>query len=582
MFDWLAFGWNLAMLVSGSFLGSQTFRGWPLRWTRRNALLHLLLTSCTVWLLRAYPTPLIALTDASWPSSFADLRYVVLVSMLLAYGPLWAGVSGLLMVTPELLGAGLGGHPAAGLPPLLAMSGVLVSSLLLRTPFSFVRFDLRQALWRIPLMLAPAGLPFLLRPGGWAGLGDALLFLACNLLGFAAGVAVNRSRFKLLAVSFKLTIQAHTDVLTGLWNRRRFEEDLARLPVGSGLLVIDLDHFKTINDRFGHEVGDEYLVGAAAALLRSMIRPEQAYRLGGEEFAVLLPSSAPGELLGRDSAAGAWAAAQEVLAHIREVSHHGHPGDFLTCSVGLAILGSDETPHMALRRADLALFRAKATGRDRAERADEHSAAAETETDKDIRPLEPLFWEALYSSIRLAAIDRDLTGQEWTRLLQIAILSVPNAELGTINVREGEVFVQCAQVGFNDNLIGLSFSKAEQLSWYGLGEAAWLRGQPRVLYGQEIAARSGLPFPENQHIAKFEQDGRIHEIQVTLCMPLLMDGEVVAHLNLDRVGDTHPFDDEDLRIARAFADQITVLTVAARRRKALTLVPSGRSLAHLD
>ena len=549
-----------------SFVVSQTFRGWPLKWSRQNAALHVLLAVLHAYIMRVYPAPLVTQGDANWAESFADFRYVPLLTILLGYGPLWTLLTALLMLVPDLLLGVLTHQPNLLVAPLLATVGVVAVGALVIPPLNIMHFPWRQTWWRLPLTLLPVGLPFLLSPGGLSGVWAALLLVLSNLIGFVAGAAVNRSRFRLLAVTSRLSKQAHTDSLTGLWNRRQFERDLAALAAGGWVLVIDLDHFKTINDRFGHDVGDEYLVGAAAALNRAGPRAERAYRLGGEEFALLLPAA--------HSPEQSMAVAQDILAHVSEVNHRSNPGGPLTCSVGVAQRQASETPHAALRRADLALFRAKAGGRNRAE------LAADTLSADDVlmpgapaeppqaHTLEPLFWEALHSSIRLAAIDRDLSDAEWTRLLQLTLLNVPNAELGSIDVREGEFFVQRAQVGYSSELIGLRYSEQEQLYWYGLGEEAWRRGQARMLSGQDIVLRSSMPVPGDSHFEDFERSGRIHELKVNLCLPLLMDGEVVAHLNLDRISDSRPFDEQDMRIARAFADQMTVLTVAARRRAA--------------
>ena len=92
---------------------------------------------------------------------------------------------------------------------------------------------------------------------------------------------------------------ARTDTLTGLANRRQFEEAFERSARASArtgrplsLLVIDADHFKTYNDRFGHAVGDAVLQGLAEVLMRSVRRPgDLVARVGGEEFAVLMPDS---------------------------------------------------------------------------------------------------------------------------------------------------------------------------------------------------------------------------------------------------------------------------------------------------
>ncbi|GGR39049.1 diguanylate cyclase domain-containing protein [Deinococcus ruber] len=516
----------------------------------------------TAYVMRLYPTPLIVQGDIRWAESFADLRYVPMLTVLLGYGPRWTLLTALLMLLPDVMYSVIDHHPEDLIAPLVTSIGVVTLGTIFTTPMNVLHFPWRQVWWRLLPVLLPVGLPFLLYPGGLLGAWEAVLLILSNLLGFMMGAQVNRSRFKMLAISSRLSKQAHTDALTGLWNRRQFEYDLDTLKPGGWVLVIDLDHFKTINDRFGHDVGDEYLVGAATALNRSLPNNERAYRLGGEEFAVLLGAALPGE---PDTAETARQVAEAVLLHMREVSHPSSANRHLTCSLGMARLFSDETPQSAQRRADLALFRAKANGRNRSEVA---GSAAEPLVlpEQDSRALEPLFLEKLKSSIDLTTSDRDLTDEEWTNLLQIAILSVPNAELGSIDVRQGEFFVQRAQIGYSDELLGLHYSRAEQLYWYGLGEKNWVQGEPRTMLGDEIVQRSSMPASE--HLSDFERSGRIYELKATLCLPLLLDGEVIAHLNLDRVSDSRPFSEQDLRIARIFADQVTVLAAAARRREA--------------
>ena len=616
MFDWLAVGWNLAMTVSGAFLVSLSFRSWPLRLDRAQAVGHTLLAVFTALMLMVYPHALLrhAPPLTPWADTFGDLRYVPLVTLMLAYRPGWALLAGAVVSAPQVVHALLAGQTSLAWPPLAATGGVLLLAALQKRNLGLLNFTVREAALRLPLIFLPCGFPFLFNVradgSGWHGNpAPALLTVAVNLIGFLAGVMVLRSRFKLLAVSARLSRLAHTDPLTGLHNRRQLEHDLQELPSGGHVLVMDLDYFKTINDRFGHDVGDEYLVSAAAALNRALregaaahtsalgrrktgpglltravqaragqikagqiravqVRPlptDQVYRMGGEEFALLCAS---------DSAEQAEALAQRVMAQVHEVSHRANPGGQITCSLGIARRQEGESPQSTLRRADMALMQAKANGRNRAETAE---ALALTPASglpglrsKVARPAQPLLWEAILASLSLAALDRDLTTQDWTRLLQAAILSVPGAESASINVRRGSRFVQCAQIGFDDALLGMSHSEDEQLAWYGLGQDAWKRGQPRVLYGADIAAYSDNPAARDDNVSvHFQESGRVADLQASLCIPVLMDGEVVAHLNLDRSSDQRPFDEEDLRVARAFADQVTVLTVAARRRQAL-------------
>ena len=599
MLDWLAVGWNLAMTISGAFLVSLSFRTWPLRFDRAQTVGHTLLAVFTALVLMIYPDPLIRHLPplSPWEDMLSDLRYVPLVALMLAYRPGWALLAGIVVSAPQVVHALLAGQTSLAWPPLAVTGGVLLMTALQKRDLGILNFTVREAALRLPLIFLPCGLPFLFSPAadgsGWdVNPAPALMMVMVNLTGFLAGVMVLRSRFKLLAVSARLSQLAHTDPLTGLGNRRQLEQDLAKLPPGGHVLVMDLDYFKTINDRFGHDVGDEYLVSTAAALKTSLQRAgtqagaggrrktgpftaanparqalsDQVYRIGGEEFALLSPSGGPEH---------ASALAARVMDQVRQVRHRANPGGQITCSVGLARRREDESPQSALRRADAALMHAKANGRNRAETAEllaqvPVGGLPGTRSGPAARPAQPLLWEAIHASLSLAALDRDLTTHDWTRLLQAAILSVPGAESASINVRRGSRFVKCAQIGFDDVLLRLSHSEAEQLAWYGLGQDAWKRGQPRVLYGADIAAYSDNQAARDDNVSvHFQESGRVADLQASLCIPVLMDGDVVAHLNLDRSSDQRPFDEEDLRVARAFADQVTVLTVAARRRQAL-------------
>jgi diguanylate cyclase (GGDEF)-like protein len=159
--------------------------------------------------------------------------------------------------------------------------------------------------------------------------------------------------------------QADTDARTGLTNSRAFDESVARIlslraqrdPLS--VLMLDLDHFKDFNDRYGHPAGDEAL-RAFAHLLTSCIRDDDlAARYGGEEFAICLPSADP-------------AAAIEVAERIRERTEATiiplAPGvtGRLTVSIGIASAPADGTELLSLlKAADEALYRAKLDGRNR-------------------------------------------------------------------------------------------------------------------------------------------------------------------------------------------------------------------------
>ena len=150
----------------------------------------------------------------------------------------------------------------------------------------------------------------------------------------------------------ELTALVVTDPLTGAANRRGFVERAAALTARPGeplvLVVLDLDHFKHFNDAHGHAAGDVLLRDCVHAW-RELIRGrDHLARWGGEEFAVLLDRCEPDE---------AWAVVERLRAAV--------PGD-VTCSAGIAVWDGHETPDELFARADRALYRAKAGGRDRA------------------------------------------------------------------------------------------------------------------------------------------------------------------------------------------------------------------------
>jgi len=157
--------------------------------------------------------------------------------------------------------------------------------------------------------------------------------------------------------------QAMTDGLTGLANRRALDAALARalaVAARSGqpfaLVMVDLDHFKAINDRFGHGAGDTVLTGFAGRLRSGLRAQDLAFRYGGEEFCVLLPNT---------DADGAAVMARRLHGQVALAAHDGMPAQ--TSSLGVAVWRQGDTADALLGRADQALYRAKAGGRDRVE-----------------------------------------------------------------------------------------------------------------------------------------------------------------------------------------------------------------------
>lgn len=161
-----------------------------------------------------------------------------------------------------------------------------------------------------------------------------------------------------------LTLQAHTDSLTGLKNRAAFTQALdAALAAHSlpTLLFVDLDDFKTVNDRLGHAAGDELLRHVANRLRRAVRPQDVCARLGGDEFAVLLPAATPE--VAQD-------VAQRLVELIAEPVLLRQGGARVGASVGVAAAKVSVTAEQLMQRADAAMYAAKAQGKNRVQAFD--------------------------------------------------------------------------------------------------------------------------------------------------------------------------------------------------------------------
>ncbi len=192
---------------------------------------------------------------------------------------------------------------------------------------------------------------------------------------------VKRTERALAAALGEAQDQAVRDPLTGLFNRRHVESVLPaelkraqRLGTPLSLLVLDLDHFKSINDRFGHPMGDLVLVGLARLLNRILRVGDTCARIGGEEFCVVLPHS---------DAHASLRAADRLQRVIRAQRFEEEPALRVTASIGVATtqLSAPQADFAReakglMARADQALYQAKAEGRDR-------TAVASEDVDTD-------------------------------------------------------------------------------------------------------------------------------------------------------------------------------------------------------
>lgn len=254
-----------------------------------------------------------------------------------------------------------------------SLSAAIIATFMWLTAYEFWRGRAERLLSRWPaiFILFANGAVFLLRSPLIARLAwptDEHVFSSAwlTVISSESLLATISTAFILLAMAKERAELRHKtaaakDPLTGLANRRSFFQEAARLMQASdrpvALLMIDLDHFKSINDQFGHTLGDEVLRIFAKTAGANLRPSDLVGRLGGEEFAVLLPAA---------SHEGAWLVAERLrcafaaaAATVDGVPIHA------TASIGLSLLDPGHDMSALLDRADQALYRAKAGGRDR-------------------------------------------------------------------------------------------------------------------------------------------------------------------------------------------------------------------------
>jgi diguanylate cyclase (GGDEF)-like protein len=189
-------------------------------------------------------------------------------------------------------------------------------------------------------------------------------------------IAALDKTFRLMAQELKdamerEAIQARTDLLSGLQNRRAFLETSEQfIALGQrtkqelSIMICDIDHFKSINDRYGHGVGDEAIKAMAEAIKSVVRRSDFAARWGGEEFILGMPNT---------DKSGAMMLAERLRATVENISLAHETGAIrFTTSIGVASFDANhEGFEQCIQRADGALYRAKQQGRNRVTLADE-------------------------------------------------------------------------------------------------------------------------------------------------------------------------------------------------------------------
>lgn len=229
------------------------------------------------------------------------------------------------------------------------------------------------ALWSYPLVLfcyfvlaprlADASSVVLLGVTTWMvhryiGQGVAIRFFVSLALTI---VVISIIRTILGELQGKLLEQAITDPLTGAFNRRHMEswlgdavERYRRTGAPASVLLIDVDHFKRINDRFGHEAGDGVLKGIVALITRRVRKLDRLFRMGGDEFVLFLPDT---------RAADAVTVAEQLRASV--VGARLLNAVPVSVSIGVSDLQADDAVDVWVKHADDAQYRAKNAGRNR-------------------------------------------------------------------------------------------------------------------------------------------------------------------------------------------------------------------------
>ncbi|MDO9263191.1 MAG: GGDEF domain-containing protein [Desulfosalsimonadaceae bacterium] len=262
------------------------------------------------------------------------------------------------------------GAPRSSLPPEFGNANWILLYALIMGPVLGIPFNLRTNFFGLAVLMFAPALVLLTEAGEEFSFGQFQLMaqpavLILGVLHYLLDKVLKENHF------YREEIErlALYDPLTGIPNRRHFMQTAemnlkqalrAKRPIC--LLIMDIDHFKSINDRYGHNVGDQVIRAAGQGLQDSLRETDFAARIGGEEFAAILHDT---------EAASAWVAADRARASLSDapvqVENLAEPVHF-TVSIGFAIFkGKGDSLDRLMERADLGLYAAKRGGRNRVE-----------------------------------------------------------------------------------------------------------------------------------------------------------------------------------------------------------------------
>ncbi len=367
-------------------------------------------------------------------------------------------------------------------------------------------------------------------------------FMLAVRFGDAAALAIDNAHIRA-----SLELQAQTDSLTGLWNHRAFHErlrsDLVRASATQasvGLVMLDLDDFKRVNDIYGHGVGDTVLVGIADILRASVRAGDHVCRIGGEEFAIIVPGGELGD---------AFRLAERLSSRILEADFDAVGA--LSVSVGIAC-GPDHAanPRELIACGEMAMMTAKASGKSRIVVFDQVSAARPEEPDAvradEIRSIAHL--KMLHGvSTKLSRLN-DVT--EIGRTIADELRLLIDYHNCRVFVRDGN---DLTPIAFRGDLMaeGSTFELLATRVGEGVTGYVAKTGQP-FLTGDAANAEIGR---------QIEGTERIEES--LLAVPLRYGQQVVGVIVVSKLG-RDQFDADDLRLLEVLAGHASVALVNAR------------------